>query len=219
MKDFPFTVYDFFAYLASGFVVLLISTYAFDIDVLPRTDASSVVLLAWVVAAYITGHVIAHLAGVMIEDAIVRRRIGRTEVALFSSQLGWRRRLFAGSLAPLPAETIERVVRRADMAPGTALFFTAWAVVKRDAIAFSRMNTFLNLYGFARNIAMACGVACSALAAGALLPFLHGGAPDGRKQLLILPLSGIALVMFYRYLKFLRLYAVELYVTYAADVV
>jgi hypothetical protein len=79
------------------------------------------------------------------------------------------------------------------------------------------MNTFLNLYGFARNIAMACAVGVLLLTAGALLPFLDGGSPDTTKQWLIVPIAVIGLIMFYRYLKFLRLYAVELYVTYAED--
>jgi hypothetical protein len=79
------------------------------------------------------------------------------------------------------------------------------------------MNTFLNLYGFARNVAMSCALGILALTAGSLLPFVAGGAPDTRKQWLILPVALIGMVMFYRYLKFLRLYALELYVTYAED--
>jgi hypothetical protein len=216
MKDLPFSVYDFFAYLASGFVVLLIGGYAFDLHGIPAKDASSVELLAWVVAAYVTGHVVAHLSGVVIESAIVRRRLG-TNATFFASALGWRRGLFRGYLEPLPVRVIDCVLARSGMTPGTSLFFHCWSAAKHDPVAFGRMNTFLNLYGFARNIAMSCALGILALAAGALLPFVAGGAPDVRKQWLTLPVALIGMVMFYRYLKFLRLYALEAYVTYAED--
>jgi len=214
VKDLPFSVYDFFAYLASGFVVLLIGGYAFDIDALPEKDASSVLLLAWVVTAYVTGHVVAHLSGSVIENGLVRERLG-SSATFFASVLGWRRVLFRSYLEPLPGRVIERVLSRANTSPDASLFFHCWAVAKRDPVAFGRMNTFLNLYGFARNIAMACALGVMLLTAGALRPFLDGGSPDARKQWLIVPIAVIGLVMFYRYLKFLRLYAVELYVTYA----
>ena len=214
MKDPPFSVYDFFAYLASGFVVLLIGGYAFDVDALPEKDASSVLLLAWVVAAYVTGHVVAHLSGSVLENSLVRERLG-SSATFYASALGWRRRLFRGYLEPLPTRVIERVLTRADMSPDAGLFFHCWAAAKRDPVAFGRMNTFLNLYGFARNIAMACVLGVVALSIGALRPFLAGGAPDTTKQWLIVPVVMIGIVMFYRYLKFLRLYAVELYITYA----
>lgn len=214
MKDLPFSVYDFFAYLASGFVVLLIGGYAFGIDALPEKDASSVVLLVWIVAAYVTGHVVAHLSGSVIENDLVRRRLG-FDAVFFASALGWRRRLFHAYFKPLPPRVMERVLTRSQMLPDASLFFHCWAVAKRDLVAFGRMNTFLNLYGFARNIAMACALGVAMLAVGALRPFFAGGAPDTTKQWLIVPVVAIGLVMFYRYLKFFRLYAVELYVTYA----
>jgi hypothetical protein len=214
MKDFPFSAYDFFAYLASGFVVLLIGGHAFDITAMPEKDASSVLLLAWVIAAYVTGHVVAHLSGSVIENSLVRGRLS-TNATFFASALGWRRRFFRGYLEPLPTRVIEQVLARARISPDAGLFFHCWAFAKRDPVGFNRMNTFLNLYGFARNIAMACALGVLALAIGALRPFVAGGPPDTTKQWLIVPVAAIGLVMFYRYLKFLRLYAVELYVTYA----
>ncbi|MDP9190485.1 MAG: hypothetical protein M3P06_02125 [Acidobacteriota bacterium] len=217
MKDLPFSIYDFFAYLASGFVLLLIGGYAFDINALPQKDASSVLLLAWVIAAYVTGHVVAHVSGSVIETTLVRRRLG-TNATFFSSPLGWRRRFFRGYLEPLPVRVIERVLSRAAIAPDPSLFFHCWALARQDPATFVRMNTFLNLYGFARNIAMACALGVIALTVGALRPFLAGGATDATKQWLIVPVSTIGVVMFYRYLKFLRLYALELYVTYAEHI-
>src|SRR5205085_8770235 len=108
------------AYLASGFVVLLIGGYAFRLNAVPEKDASSIVLLAWVVAAYVTGHVVAHLSGVLIESTVVRGWLA-TDATFFASALGWRRRFFRGYLEPLPITVIERVLARAGMSPGTGL--------------------------------------------------------------------------------------------------
>jgi hypothetical protein len=134
VKDLPFSVYDFFAYLASGFVVLLIAGYAFDINALPEKDASSVLLLAWVVAAYVTGHVVAHLSGSVLESGLARGRLGAS-ATFFASVLGWRRLLFGSYLEPLPTRVIERVLSRANMLPDASLFFHCWAVAKIQSLS------------------------------------------------------------------------------------
>ena len=55
LKDLPFTVYDFFAYLASGCVLLWFVSYAFDLAWLVSANPSTLVLLQWIVAAYVAG--------------------------------------------------------------------------------------------------------------------------------------------------------------------
>jgi hypothetical protein len=49
---------------------------------------------------------------------------------------------------------------------GEALFLHALGRVKADKEAMVRLNTFLNLYGFCRNICFTCLVAASILAVG-----------------------------------------------------
>lgn len=88
--------------------------------------------------------------------------------------------------------------------------------MKSDAVAFGRMNTFINLYGFARNIWMASLLGCTMLiVSGAVLPYLNGASADYERLIALLPTLFVAVIMFYRYLKFHRLYAVEMYTTYA----
>lgn len=219
MKDLPFTVYDFFAYLASGCVLLWFVTYAFDLRFVGASQ-STLLLLQWIVAAYVAGHAVAHLSSAVIEATVVRRWLGRSEATLFCETTGRARRWFPGFFTPLPRSVCDRVLARAAAAkitePGEGLFYHCFAVVKKDAVAFGRMNTFLNLYGFARNISMACLLGVVMLALGGLRPFLHGEAPSYGKQLLILPSLLLALIMFYRYLKFFRHYSLEMYVTFAS---
>jgi hypothetical protein len=220
MKDLTLSVYDFFAYLASGFVLLWFVSYAFDLPWFAGAGPSGV-LLQWIIGSYVIGHVIAHLSSAMIEATVVRRWLGRNESTLFGDVTGWRSRYFPGFFKALPASTQQRVLARATTngitEPGEGLFYHCFGVVKNDATAFGRMNTFLNLYGFARNISMACLLGIAVLAVGALRPFLRGGAPSYEKQWMILPALVVAIVMFYRYLKFYRHYSLELYVTFAAQ--
>ena len=144
----------------------------------------------------------------MIDAIVVRRWLGRNEATVFRETTGRARRWFPGFLTPLPKSVCDRVLARVANAgitePGEGLFYHCFAMVKKDAIAFSRMNIFLNLYGFARNISMACLLGILMLALGALRPFLQGEAPSYEKQLLILPSLLLAVIMFYRYLKFFR---------------
>ncbi len=89
----------------------------------------------------------------------------------------------------------------------------AFAAVRSDALTYTRLSTFLNLYGFCRNVSLASLVAAVALAAGSLAGTAYTGT-------LIAPgwwalgAFVIALGLFYRYLKFYRLYACEVLAAY-----
>ena len=218
MKDLPFTVYDFFAYLASGFWLLLIIGIGIHQPWYTVTDISSLTLLAWIVIAYITGHVIAHLSGTLLETMLVHGHLQRDMAILFEQPKDWRPKIFPGFFKPLPATTQQRVLDRAVKAkittPDEALFLHALAIVKNDTVAFGRMNTFLALYGFARNISMASLLGMITL----VITSFPGGitsTPDWYRVAQITLLLLIAIIMFYRYLKFYRLYTVEIYTTYA----
>lgn len=72
-----------------------------------------------------------------------------------------------------------------------------------------RLNAFLNLYGFSRNVSMAALL---------IVPMLIVGALTGDVAPRLWAASGAlvtAVAMFYRYLKFFRLYTVEVFVNYA----
>jgi hypothetical protein len=216
----PFTIYDFFGYLASGFVLLAGVAAAF-VGYEPFQDNPNVAIsLLLVIVAYIVGHVVANVAGDVIERRIVRARLGTPTGILLGAEPEGRlaRRLLVGYSTPLPISVQERVVQRAaregvaDRAEG--LFFHCHATMKSDATVFARLDTFLNLYGFCRNMAMALVLAAAALALGLALGTAETG-PDAAPGWWIVAALLAAVGLFYRYLKFLRQFAVELLTSYA----
>jgi hypothetical protein len=104
-----------------------------------------------------------------------------------------------------------------DIAPGESLFWRAYSVAKRDPTAFPRMGTFLNQYGFCRNITFV-----AMLSATFDLAAIYGVTPAAAStpavdQLWAWTVVSLicGLLMFHRFLKFYRLYAVEVFVAYA----
>lgn len=76
-------------------------------------DVPLLILLMYVVVAYISGHVIAHLAALALDNRVVRRWLPLPEQLLFEGASGWRAKLFPGYFTPLPADTRNRVLARA----------------------------------------------------------------------------------------------------------
>lgn len=226
MSRIPFTVYDFLAYLSAGFIVLAAGDYAFDQGWLLRDDLGLVAGVFWAVAAYVTGHVMANLAGWVLETKILRDWLRSPEETLFGSRSpsSRRRRLFPGFYRPLPGETHTRVLGKARSkgissselaSPDRGLFFHCFAVVKRDPITRERLDTFLNLYGFCRNACFALLVATLVLLIGVgSSPWRDSGTGDDVWwAIAAAPVAAVGL--FYRYLKFFREYTIEVFRTYA----
>jgi hypothetical protein len=152
--------------------------------------------------------VIASLSSSLLEWKLTRGGLGAPEVRLFSDGAGWwRARLLPGYHRPLPEETRQRVLKKAKEKagigePGRALFLHCHSLVKREQVVLERLNSFLNLYGFCRNVSAASLLAVPILMAG-------------REWWWALAAAVVAVVMFQRYLKFFRHYTTEVFVSYA----
>ena len=209
----PFNVYDFFAYLAAGLVVGV----AMDVSVgdswalRPELPPSAYALL--LAGAYVLGHTVAHISALLLETGLVKRVLEPPYTRLMTSTKGrfWHL-VFPGYHAPLPPALIAKIRDKAG-APGAtlegeALFLHAFAKVTQDAQQRDRLDSFRNLYGFARNMCVACAVAAALLWWG-VGP--SANIPDW------LPSAALvaAVVMLYRYLKFFRLYTHQLLVVYS----
>jgi hypothetical protein len=84
----------------------------------------------------------------------------------------------------------------------------AWSSVKGNSETMERLSTFINIYGFSRNMTFSFLSAAVVLSA----PLGFGGtAPSPRVATMCLLLAS---GMFYRYLKFYRQYAYEVLLTY-----
>jgi hypothetical protein len=220
--------YDIFAYLVPGLVVLGMWDIVFGTNLV--TDAEWTVAHTGfvIVLGYVIGHVVAAVSTPVLDRFIVRGLVGppmkllmqRTRDARLSI---WRRWLFGGYMDPLPASVQDRVIQRAglsahdvvtDLEASEALFFQAWPVIKREPIPYSRMDSFLRLYGFCRSLSVV-----SLLCALGLF-YVWVQHPAGAKVTTglgwwIVLAFILSITMFKRYLRFFRSYGVEVLSTFA----
>jgi hypothetical protein len=213
----PFSVYDFFAYLSAGFILLCAADYAFDAHWLLTEKLAPGQALLLTIVSYIAGHLIANVSSFLIEHKLVRGLLGAPEELLFQNhQIGRWSKLFPVYFKPFPPETQRRVLDKASAngitAPGRGLFFHCFAIVKRSKSTLERLNAFLSLYGFCRNVSVACLLAAGVLLFGAV--FHSGGARPEKLGLAFLAAVG-SIGLLYRYLKFFKHYTEEVFRTYA----
>lgn len=218
----PLSVYDFFGYLSSGFALLAAIDYARGAKWLLASSIPSGLALVFLLAAYIIGHLVAHASSVVFENWFLRRVLRSPEEHLLAdakcpTRWNW---LFPGNFIPLPQGTRDGILAKAAAVGASqeprALFYHCHARVKSHETTIARLNAFLNLYGFCRNMAM------SVLLSGFTiigLTVTHANwslTGESREALLIgtlcFPLTYFLLL---RYLKFFRLYTLEVFVTYA----
>ena len=214
----PFSVYDFFAYLATGFVVLVAVDFALDLGWTAKEKLPPGMVVFVTIGAYVLGHIVANLSSYFLEHQFLRGVLRSPEETLFGAErrTPWRR-LFPIFYKPFPEETQRRILEKAKAAgiekPGRGLFFHCHALVKRDQATLERLNTFLNLYGFCRNVCAA------SLIAAAILLFAAFAYPDRashtQKLAWAIVAVGASIGLFYRYLKFFKHYTEEVYRSYA----
>lgn len=211
----PFSVYDFFGYLASGFLLLASLDYAFDGGWVLNENLGLVFGVFWAGVAYIVGHIIANVSSYLLEKNLVRRVLVSPEETLFQPKktTGWAR-IFPNFYEPLPSQLRQRILDKAKEKahidePGRALFLHCHSIVKRDEATEARLNSFLNLYGFSRNISMTATLAFLVLLSDSLL-----GTLKNLEVVWLIAAMIAAVGMFYRYLKFFKHYTTEVLLTY-----
>ncbi len=227
MDRIPFSVYDFFGYLAPGFLLLAAIDFLWLEGVLLHSDPGVILGLFLVTVAYIVGHILAGPSAWLLERIIVGKMLAMPNIHLFNdgseasdeseasdASKAWWSKLFSHYFTPLPKVTQAKIKKKAKVEgitdTGEALFLHAFAKVKADAETMARLNIFLYLYGFSRNISFTLLLVSLLIAVGSLM----SGTWD------MIPWASGALVgsvaMFYRYLKFFREYSHEVFITYAA---
>lgn len=226
MEKLPFNIYDFFAYLASGVIFLAAVDFAFDLGWLDKKEIGVPLVVFAIVVAYIVGHVNASLSGFFIETLIVKKLLHDPIVILFADYPlhtlpnRIRRLIFSGFYRPLSEVTRLRVLLKSEkkvgeVVKGRALYFHCHPIVKQNEAANKRLETFLTLYGFCRNVCMACLLAVPILLVGAFDQWRAYSKVSPSRLWWAVGAAVCAVGMFYRYLKFFRLYTHEVYVNYA----
>ena len=213
----PFNVYDFFAYLAAGFVIVASLDVAFGSSWILRGGLTTGEWGVVLVAAYVSGHAVAHVSAFLLEGVLVRRVLGPPSDLLMGERTArWKAVFFPGYCRPLPESTRGRVRARATAADlaasGESLFLHAFGIVAAEKEQMERLDAFRNLYGFARNMCVAAAMAAVILLGAPGLP------RDGRSVpgWVVPALTGASVLLFYRYLKFFRQYTYQLLVVFAA---
>ncbi len=225
MPSIPFTAYDIFAYLSSGFVVIGAADFAFPGTWILNAELSVIEGLMWIVVAYVLGHVISAVSAPILEQRFAERILGYRQDVLFDPQEGcassgsekgrWFKRFFPGYFNRLPKEIQMRVLARVKeeaeiTSVGTALFLYCDARVRQKPEAAPVLATYLNIYGFARNACFASVIGAMLLVIGAIRYETNAET----KAWLAVAAIGAAVGLLYRYLKFFRLYAREVFLFY-----
>ena len=220
MERLPLTLYDVLACVVAGVVLLIAGDVALGSAQLLQHNLDLTNSVVVVIGAYILGHIIAQLSGFLFEQVAVRGILGSPEdLLLHERRRGPRAVVFPGYFAPLPSRMRAEVLERAKAADlntdGRDIYSSARQRVRREGETASKLETFLNLYGFCRNTSFALLVAgLLLLVCARATPWrLAGGAHAEAFWGGLVVLAGM--ILFYRYLKFFRLYTVEVFQAYA----
>ena len=215
MDKIPFSVYDFFAYLSSGAVVLTTVDYVWGLGILERKEVGPVLSIALVILAYVTGHIVAQFSSFLFEHTIVKRVLQRPLSLLLGAKPRWMvfAWMFPNFHRAFPENTQRRIKEQAAArncsSEGESLFLHAYSLVTGSERAQARLDDFRNQYGFARNMSFAFLV--SAIAIGAT--HFYGTHPVRLRWFVLAAFASVSL--FYRYLKFFHQFSYELFLRYA----
>jgi hypothetical protein len=226
-KLFRFSDYDLFGYLASGLISFALYDVTFGTQFVLREEWSISSAVSVIIAGYITGHIVSGLAALVIDRGLVRRGLGtpadilmrppKSKISLF------QRALFGDFLEPLHPDLRDRLLRRAGMSTaqadragaGEIIFWRAWPTIKREPIPYGRADVFIKLYGFCRTVCLISLVAAVLFAIKAFSSWAPVQNDERPYLMWSIGAAIVSLVMFRRYLRFFRLYSLEVFSTFA----
>lgn len=215
---FPFTDYEFYAYITSGVILIAGVDYTLFGGILVNgTEWTIVQGVFWTMISYLVGHIGAGLSSFTLEQ-ILLTKIFRppTLVILDLCKPRWFERLFkslfAREYSALPSancgDILDKLATklkcdRASLNDPEALFQTAFSISRYEPTGEARLNQFMNLYGLCRNVAF------SFLLVALLLIWKRICNPTAMDDWLLIATSVMAVGMFGRYLKFYSAYTRE----------
>ena len=215
MEKTPFSVYDFFAYLSSGSVIVVTADYIWNTRLLTQEKIGPVYGVALIILAYVLGHIVAHFSSWILEFGLAKRLLRSPSESLFGVKPRWTflRWIFRAYHRELSKTTQDRInqqkAARHVAATGEGLFQHAYPLVTAIDRYQTRLDDFRNQYGFARNMSFSFLVSAAAIG----IAHLYGPNPVRLRWALLAALAGISL--FFRYLKFFWQYSYELFLRYS----
>jgi hypothetical protein len=212
----PFTSYDFWAYLSAGFLFLFVVDQVAGTGLLARGSWTVVQGVVAVSSAYAVGQLVASISALVFERFLVGRLLGYPRNVLFGHVNAWRwvRAVMPGYFKALPDQTRQAALEKGKAAgvtsPGEGLFWAAFANARATPVVMARLDNFLNLYGFCRNTALVAFIDAALL----YWSYRWAGGPAERLYW-SWAAAAVGLGMTFRYLKFFRHYAVEVFTSFA----
>lgn len=165
----PFDPYDFFGYLTSGLVVIIGMDLTLGFPHILGKDLKVVEGALLLIAVYVVGQIIATPAKALLEDGLIGKILERPSVNLFKEKkVSIRVFLFPGYYTPFPDQTRKKILDKAksEGIEGTGEDFFLHVryspAILHDQRLMDKLNSFLNKYGFNRNLsfsALVVGVA------------------------------------------------------------
>jgi len=212
----PFSNYDFWAYLSAGFLFLFAVDQVAGTGLLAREKWTVVQGVIAVSAAYAVGQLAASLSSLIFERIFVGKFLGFPRDVLFGYPKAWKwfRPLFPGYFNYLPERTRQLALEKGQAAGvpghGDALFLAAYSHARGTPVVLAKMENFLNLYGFCRNTALVAFVD-----AGLLYWSYRWGTGPATFLHWSWAACALGVGMTFRYLKFYRNFAVEVFTSFA----
>jgi hypothetical protein len=214
LKELPFDPYDFFGYIASGLVLVVLAQLTLGFPKVFGADLKPFDMAVTVLAVYIAGQIVAGPAKAFFEDIIVQKVLGSpTRNLLRPTRRHVLRIIFPGFYKPLPPKTRAKLAEKisaGDGDPEDVFLAIRYApeVLASDSL-IAKINIFRDQYGFARNVSFSLLFAAVCFAI-----FGHYRASPVLAHYSIAAFVAGTL-LFYRYLKFYRQYSYELFNAYA----
>ena len=223
---FPFTDYDFYGYLANGFVLLFALDFALTGgDIMLRDKWTFVEVVLAVCVAYFTGQIAAAPSSVVLEHWLARRVL-HPPTALLLAMVPMRgvdrflaRWVVGRYYEPLPETTRSAILEKAAAATQAAtedlasdpeaVFGPAFAAARKSQDASQRMDGFRNQYGLNRNMSFTALLASVVFLANAIISS-HAQSVAWAALAFLL-----AVGLFARFLKFYSAFAAEVLRTFA----
>jgi hypothetical protein len=215
---FPFTDYDFYAYITSGVIVIAGVDYALFGGVLVnRTEWTVVQGIFWTMISYLVGHISAGLSSFALEKTLAKKMFRAPESIILGLQKPrWFERVFKSLLASeysaFPQANCDDILDklavslkcdRASVTDPEAMFQTAFGIARYEPTSEVRLNQFMNLYGLCRNVAFAF------LLVAILLIWKRFYNPTPMDDWLLTGATIMVVGMFGRFLKFYSAYTRE----------
>ena len=224
MKNwFPFTDYDFYAYISAGVIVIAGIDYTlFGAVLVGRAEWTIVQGVFWTMFSYLVGHITAGLSSFALEQMLINKVFcSPVLIILGLRKPRWFERLFkllfAREYSAFPTENSDMILdklasslkcERSSLRDSETIFQTAFLVSRYETTSEVRLNQFMNQYGLCRNVAFAF------LLVAVLLAWKRLCQPAEMDGWLLLGSLLMAGGMYGRFLKFYSAYSREILRTF-----